>query len=484
MADKHFDAVFIRTSLTSLAAAALLAKEGRSILLLEPFGGLEQDGPHRPFHGFLGPLLYFGYEGGGAVEGYFRALSFPIPNLQKNGLRYEKVSPQLQIVLPSHRINLYLNEAAYLDELKREYGKQAEKLKILFDQVERDSAGFYPFLGQYHPLEIFGMGDRLGEWKKQLDFSQVVRAQQRIVASDLLSQYNFTGDLRDYFSLLTRFAFRKSLSEVSAFDFLRLFSSLKKGGVRIRGGYPVLATFFHHLIEARGGSIKAGKNVIRTEKQGKELVKIFLSDGQSVSATRFIVSQPSPHSRLDFFFTIPHRLIPIPMKEYLLMTWGGRRPPVIHDLLVLQLEPPQLEPPVENRDSYPKTRKLTVSIFLKRTREISKRDYQLLESQVVERLNWLIPFSQSEIHPVGPPGIQDLRAEGTENNVFPSSEGKSEKRLRQREILRGAASYFQAADLKNVYILKSDQSDTISWGSSFIAGIHLAKRIDPTSRPS
>ncbi|MBN4054853.1 hypothetical protein JYT87_04010, partial [Nitrospira defluvii] len=60
MADKRYDAVFVGNGFISLAAAALLSKEGHSVLLLDWPGRSDFHIPDPSFEFSTGPLLYFG----------------------------------------------------------------------------------------------------------------------------------------------------------------------------------------------------------------------------------------------------------------------------------------------------------------------------------------------------------------------------------------------------------------------------------------
>ncbi len=464
MANKRYDAVFIGNSLVAFSAAALLAKKGRSVLLLDPAS------PSDPaFHFCEGPLFYFGYEHGGAIEGFFSRLAYPIPSLKQKGLLYKRVPPLLQIIQNAHRSNLYSEQDAYFDELNREFGAQTQNLKKLFNQVERDAAPYYPFLGQFQQLEIAGMGERLSEWRKQLDFSQTVRAQQKNNAADYLSQYALNTELREYFNLLSLFAFQKPLSQLSAFDLILLLSSLKKGGVRILSGYQTLRTFFQKLIKSFGGTIKRNHYIVKTTKQGKKISEVTLSDGTTFYGNQYILSQSKPATTLHFHFKIRNDLLPGPMKESLLLTWLGQCPAHLEDILVLRLNLRE-----ESEAGSIEMRKMNVSVLLKN--HSTGADRKKLEKSILERLNALIPFSESEIQVL--PEVKHKKNASPGDPVF-SLDSKGETIIgKRREFLKGAAPYYQDKENKNLTILESDQQNTLAWASDFIVGARLAEMIE------
>lgn len=476
MENKRYDAIFIGNSLVAFSAAALLAKKGGSVLLLDPALPSDTDAP---LDFSEGPLLYFGYEHGGAVEGFFSKLAYPIPSLKQKGLIYQKVTPQLQIIQSAHRSNFYADEASHFDELKREFGDQTQKLKNLFNQVERDSALYYPFLGQFQQLEIGGMGERLSEWRKHLDFSQAVRMQQKTSAADYLNQYAFSPELREYFNLLSLFSAKKTLAQFSSLDLILLLSSLRKGGVRISGGYQTIVTFFQNLIKGFGGSIQSGENIAKLEKQGNRVSAMTLCGGKTIYGNQYIFCRSSETHTFHFYFTIRNDLLPCPMKETLLLTWSGKCPPYLEDILVLRLNLDEAGT-VENTN----IRKITASVFLKKQFTALGEDRKNLEIRILERLNTLIPFSESKIKALSKPKLKKTKVKAKKNHlpvddhIFSQLNKGREINGKKRELLKGAAAYYQDKENKNLIILESDQGNTLGWGSDFIVGARLAELID------
>ena len=471
MSNKCYDAVFIGNGLTSLTAAATLAKAGQSVLLLDPINSLDPGLPHRAFRFSTGPLLYFGYETGGAMEGFFSQLAYPIPSLQQKGLRFKRVSPMMQIVQPSHRINLYVKEEPYFDELKREYSKQAQKLKVLFEQVAKETASYYAHIGQFQQLEIAGVGERLNEWKKRLEVTKAISNQKRQKGSDFLGQFAFSSDLRQYFDLLSLFAFKKNLLDISLFDLMMLLSGFQKGGVQMLGGYATLVGFLQDLIQGWGGSIISGKTILKIEEKGKQVTGLRLSDGRSLSGRNFVLTQPSERTTMTFYFSLPQDRVPSPMKELLLMSWGSEPPFNLEDLIVLRLNHLEEEPAESDK------RLIAASVLLRSGSKILEAEYEGLQKKLLERLHWLIPFSGTHMEMEPAPLLSDQFEDYSQEalNGFLASTKKGMMRGSQKKITKGTLTYLQPRGEKNVFIVKTDRSEHVTWGSDFLAGSQLAE---------
>ena len=467
MSDQYYHAIFVDTGLTSLTAAAALAKKGKRVLLLDTENQAESAIHRAGFDFSIGPLLYLGFEKWGAMEGYFSQLAYPIPGLQGKGFSFQKVTPLLQIVLPRNRLSFFSDEEPYFDELKREFPSQAQKLKTLFDQIAREAAYFYPALAQFPQLEVEGMAERINQWKKQLDISQAILHQQKKKALEMIEALAFKPTVLAYFKLLFLFAFKKPMDAVSAFEMIRFFSGLQRGGVRMRGGYATPKNFFRGLIQSWGGVILEKATISKYETERKRVTHINLSDGTVLKAQHFIVARPSAGKSLNFYFTIPAQLIPSPMKPALLMTWGEQPPEQAEDFLALRLNEPDKADPATTL----KNRLICVSTQLREGIVLSKADRERLCEKVRERLHWLIPFSNLKIKTVD--GLQNLEQAGEEEALPPGAAKGTEK-----EVMKGILSYLQPKGLKNIYMIDSDKSDYLAQGSVFLAGHRLAQFIE------
>lgn len=461
---KKYDAVFVGCSLTSLAAAAALAKRGRSVLFLT--GGTEVCFPSPLFRFAQGPLLYLGFEEGGAMEGFFSELPLPIPSLRKEGFSFKRVLPFLQIVQSQHRIDLSSQNEEYLDELKREFGTQLQKIKSFFQEIEKETLALSPYLGRFSQVEIHGLVDRLGAWKQKFDFQRAVQSYKKKRATEFLAPFAFDEEFLEYLDLQSLFAFRRPLVEISTFDLILLMWSLSKGGVRMVGGASTLISFFIKLIKGWGGQVVEDKTITEVETKGKRVDEVVSEDGSRLSTKHLIMVQPASRSAVHFFFTLRNEWIPAPMKESLLMTWGEAVPADVQDLLILRLSLPE-----EEEGFSAGVRALVVTALFRPGVEVTEDRIEAVRKGVLNRLQWLMPFSKSQIEEVAgtesrrdlPASLETLRTEWS---------GRS------REISKGTWSVLQPKDLKNVLLLKDDLSDHLAWGASFLAATSIAQTVE------
>lgn len=118
-----YDVIILGSQLGGALAAALLAKRGYGVLLVEHDGtgaGYEHGGFLLPYAPFIAPAL----KTMPAVEKALAELGLTTV-LQRQQQPHE---PELQLVLPRHRVDLHTDPARRRAELVREYGEEGERL--------------------------------------------------------------------------------------------------------------------------------------------------------------------------------------------------------------------------------------------------------------------------------------------------------------------------------------------------------------------
>lgn len=463
-AEKIYDAVFVGSSLISLAAAAVLAKRGKSVLFFDAADS-KQDLPSSVFHFTLGPLLSLGFEEGGAMEGFFSELSLPIPNLKKKGFLFRKVDPLLQVVQSRHRVNLSLQRDDCIDDIKREFGGQVQQVKAFLDLIEKEHALFYSHIGRFSQIEIQGFGDRLTAWREKHHFLRSMRLQEKKSATSFLSPFSFDRDFLEFLSLQTRLAFGKNISDVSAYQLITLIAGLQKGGVRVIGGSPSLVEFFLKLIREWGGEVVQGKNILKVETERKKATGVVLQEGLSYQGRHLVVVESPTRGAARFYFTLRNEWIPAPMKENLIMTWGESVPEGAEDIVIVRLSLAE-----EEANFPPGVRGLSVTCPLLPGKGLADIRVDLLKTALLERLSWLIPFSRSK--------LQEAIRESGQNNLplFPDSLER-EWVENSKEVSNGILRYLRPRKTDNVFLIQNDLSGQIGWGSHFLSAMALAETI-------
>ncbi|MBI3182120.1 MAG: NAD(P)-binding protein [Myxococcales bacterium] len=151
-----YDAVVVGGQLGGALAAALLAKRGHRVLLVEHDGlghGYEHGGYLLPYAPLVAPPLK-------AMPAFDEALvELGLNTAVQRALRPH--APDLQLVLPSHRLDLHHDEAPRLAELTREFGEGAGRIAAALKAAASQHEQSDPFFREHPNLPPDGFFESL-----------------------------------------------------------------------------------------------------------------------------------------------------------------------------------------------------------------------------------------------------------------------------------------------------------------------------------
>jgi phytoene dehydrogenase-like protein len=155
-----FDVIIIGAGIGGLTTAALLARAGRSVLLLEghiepggcasSFQRKRPDGDSYVFD--VGATLFGGFQPGGAHHWVARKLRQRFPA--------ERLEPAMQVWLPDRSVTRY-GDARWPDERRRAFPEQAHAAERFWLHQERIAAISWRFAGRLPPMPPETAGDLL-----------------------------------------------------------------------------------------------------------------------------------------------------------------------------------------------------------------------------------------------------------------------------------------------------------------------------------
>ncbi|HEX8537850.1 MAG TPA: NAD(P)-binding protein, partial [Cystobacter sp.] len=173
-----YDVIVLGSQLGGALAAVLLARRGYSVLLVEHDGtgpGYEHDGFLLPYAPFITPAL----KTMPSVEEAFAELSLT-PQLQRG---QQPHVPELQLVLPRHRVDLHADPARRGAEFLREFGTEGERILADLAATIRQHEPSDAFFKEGPPLPPDGM---LESWnlKKRLRQHGGLNTEPRLSGTD------------------------------------------------------------------------------------------------------------------------------------------------------------------------------------------------------------------------------------------------------------------------------------------------------------
>jgi phytoene dehydrogenase-like protein len=283
-----YDVCVIGSQLGGAVAGALLARRGYRVLHVD--------------HDGLGPA----YEDGGYLLPYAPAL-LPSPRLLpaaeaalgELGLTTQMVralepcSPDLQLLLPRHRIDLGHEAVRRQQELRREWPGEAATLEEAFGHLQKLFDGAAPFLKALPPLPPDGFGERRAV-SKALKFAQsapggsglapgTARAFEGLEGHPLVAALGIAQRFLGYLD-----------GTPSPLATTRLLGGLLRGSHRIAGGqHGLRETIRRKIGESRGEILGAEEEPAiaeRLELDGNRVAAVHLLGSSNAWVARVFVS--------------------------------------------------------------------------------------------------------------------------------------------------------------------------------------------------
>jgi NAD(P)-binding Rossmann-like domain len=127
-----YEVAFIGAGISGLYAAALLAKAGKKVIVIDPgelAGGAAADRLIDRFRFIAGPNIGYGFEPGSPAQAFCTGLGLSLEQFP--------AASRFQVALPDRRITVSPNVQETLAELHREFPREIERLSWLYDDANR-----------------------------------------------------------------------------------------------------------------------------------------------------------------------------------------------------------------------------------------------------------------------------------------------------------------------------------------------------------
>jgi phytoene dehydrogenase-like protein len=293
-----YDVCVVGSQLGGVVAGALLARRGFRVLHVAH----DDPGFHYADHGYVLPL-------GPAVVPSPRHLPSADAVLAELGLATDvsralaPSEPDVQLLLPRHRVDLSREQPVLRSELRREWPGEADALEGGFIQLASlfEFAGF--FLRAAPPLPPDGFGERRAV-KKALKLASSAPGAPR-TGVDEARPFSGLEDHELVRSLLTAHRFLTYLDgPPSPLSLVRLLGGVFHGTSRLPGGLGTLREMVRRRIAEARGDLRGGPGE-------PALATSFELDGGKVSAIRLADSPDAHVARAFVVATDAARILPL-----------------------------------------------------------------------------------------------------------------------------------------------------------------------------
>jgi len=472
---RRYDVIVIGAGLEGLLCAALLAKRGKQVIVLEESpvpGGASLRVTKSEYTFVKGPTLFLGFERDGLYDRLFTELGLSLSMLKRDGQLFRRSQPPLQIVLPDHRLDYFTEPGELLEELKREFPEQVQELKSFWTEMEKWEEIIRPRMHQAQRVKPRTLKDWVDGFREHLRYTSAVRTQRGQRAEEFLNRHGLSPEIRRGMELLLLVFVGKTMAEATGLDLTHLLGLIQREMITIGGGIPRLAERLVKVIRDQHGDVVYGQQAAEIILRQRMPDGVRTVDGETVHGSSVILNLPW-HSSSDrspqrkefaLYFGVGEKMIPAPMKEHLLFLQSYGRAPLADNFLYLQLNSP------EDSWAAPKGRRALQAIgYLPESDRPTREILQSLVAPVTAHLTWLMPFSEGDLTFLG-----DDLGETEAATRIPLK--LAEQVHSTRTVTRDGACYYLTS-LKNLYLLPDLGRRPVASLESARSAVELANRV-------
>lgn len=275
----NYDVAVVGAGLAGLATAALLAKKGKAVVVLEPsdeVGGSLAVAQKQGFLCSTGPSLSFGFERDGVLSRLYAELGIT----QSASLR----SPSYQVVLPDRRINIFSETVETLDELRREFPREIDAISGFFRDIEKTAA-------------------------QALKSTFSAYRTRRRKAGNFVARYGFSGQFLSFLNVQSLAFFGCPVADLSLASLVMLTTSAP---LSLHGGFRRLSEQLRDAFLMSGGTVQYHMPWPRITFDRKHISGLATPDGNiQAQALVYNVERQEPAALL--FMGLRDEVVPLGM---------------------------------------------------------------------------------------------------------------------------------------------------------------------------
>jgi phytoene dehydrogenase-like protein len=291
------DVAVIGAGIGGLSTASLLARSGRSVILLDraqQAGGVCQPLAIDGYRFELGATLLSGFSPGGPLATLCQRLGIDIP--------LKESDPVLQVALPRHRIGLWANPEAGWREVRREFPGDEAGWRALWRELESLAAEREQALQQLPPLAPAGWRERLRVWRVLAPAmlsplpSQTRVMLKRAMATSFgatLLRHDLCEGSQRVFEAALWYLLLRDPEECSTLEAAVALRQARRGVVAIPGGVAALVAALVEKFQGDGGQLRLGTAVARLVSEGSRIRGLVTEGGETIKA-RWVVADVPP----------------------------------------------------------------------------------------------------------------------------------------------------------------------------------------------
>jgi phytoene dehydrogenase-like protein len=288
-----YDVAVVGAGIGGLATAGLLARVGRSVILLDRAtrpGGVCQDLTIDGHRFEVGATLLSGFGPGGPLAMLCQRLGISLP--------VTEADPAFQVALPNHRISLWTQPEAWWREIRREFPDEEAAWRALWSELEAVAAEREQAAKLLPSLPPERWRERLQVWRAlTLGMLSPVPAKTAAILKRALRTPLRTTMLRHGLGETSQRVVEATLwylllrgpEECSTLEAAVTFQQARHGVATLPGGSTALADALAEKFQQDGGQLRLGTPVDHLLLESGRITGLVTAGGETIRS-RFLVA--------------------------------------------------------------------------------------------------------------------------------------------------------------------------------------------------
>jgi phytoene dehydrogenase-like protein len=292
-----YDVAVVGAGIGGLATAALLARAGRSVILLDRApgtGGVCQPLVHDGFQFDVGATLLTGFGPGGPLRLLCQRLGITLP--------LSACDPAIQVALPHHRVSFWAEPEAWWREIRREFPADEAGWRALWGELtglveERERA-----LRELPGLPPQGWGERLRVWRvlrlgtvapAPVHSGPVLKRALAVPFHATLERHGLGEGSRRVLEAALWYLSLRDARESSTLEAAVILHQARHGAAALGGGVATLVDALTGQFQKDGGQLRLGSPAAGMHLEGSRVRGVVTDGGETIRA-RWVVSNVPP----------------------------------------------------------------------------------------------------------------------------------------------------------------------------------------------
>jgi len=295
--EQIYDVAVVGAGMGGLATAALLAKAGRSVILLERApraGGVCQSLTREGYRFELGGTLLGGFAAGGPLARLQERLGLNLP--------IQASEPALQVASPKHRLSLFGGAERWWPEIRREFPDEEAGWRTLLDELDSLARERDLVVAELPPLPPDGWGQSLRVWRV-LNLRRLLgsgnhaggrlrRAQATPFHSTLL-RHGLSHASRQVLEASLWYLTLRGADACGTLEAAVALQRVRQGVVTVPGGLTALVEALVEKLQRDGGQLRFETPVVQCLVEHGRVAGVVVTGGETVRA-RWVVADVPP----------------------------------------------------------------------------------------------------------------------------------------------------------------------------------------------